>query len=512
MPAFFYLLSLHHRTLQDVVLAQHPLQRPLPFRYVIAVVSGIADALAAAADVGVVHLDIKEDNVMVDDPEAMDFEAEQIAVDATVVDYRQCHRRFEEPPEAVVVDWGTAMQVDEQWVVAVTAVGGNLALPEGAQPWGNQHNAGPELHIEWKRANDELERARVAVSQAYRAKIAAEQRVYSLPWSVIERVTPIDMSAGSAGCCAGGDAADIVDKQGRYDAAVTARDSITAVLDYRKQPSFEVGTMGFWMATGHHPCGDDYPMRLPVPYDDAAYPATPSSYPAAYRQLMVECVAFDPRDRPDIAEVAARLRELRAAAWMSAADVLSQSRRLVRAGRKRGRGRDDSWLLTCCVLCRCVWQTYLERALLGPGGGAVELVCGAGRTCPLYASQRPFLLSLCVAQAELQAALRDRDAALAESRELLVSTARLPHFSSLHFRSGALILTPPPSACLCFLRRSVKLRLSTHKNAWCVTLCRCRCRCRCHCRSLVGTRVNGPAIDTHARQCWILPLALWPTC
>jgi hypothetical protein len=130
--------------------------------------------------------------------------------------------------------------------------------------------------------------------------------------------------------CAGGDAADIAETQARYDAAVAARDSITAVLDYRKQPSFEVGTMGFWMATGEHPCGDDYPMCLPTRYDAAACPGAPSAYPAAYRQLMVECVAFDPRDRPDIGVVAARLRELRSAAWMSAGDVLAVSRRLVR--------------------------------------------------------------------------------------------------------------------------------------------------------------------------------------
>jgi serine/threonine protein kinase len=175
VSAFFYVLSLHHRTLQDVVLVQHPEQRPLPFRYVIAVVSGIADALEAAADVGVVHLDMKEDNVMVDDPEAMDFEAEQIAADATTVDYSKLIRRFEEPPEAVVVDWGTAMQFVDEWVVVVPTTSGSLTLPEGAQPWGNQHHASPELCVEWRRATVELERATVAVAQAYRSKTAAEQ-------------------------------------------------------------------------------------------------------------------------------------------------------------------------------------------------------------------------------------------------------------------------------------------------------------------------------------------------
>jgi hypothetical protein len=134
----------------------------------------------------------------------------------------------------------------------------------------------------------------------------------------------------TARCCAGGDATDLTDKQARYDAAVAARDSVTAVLDYCKQPSFEVGTMGFWMATGQHPCGDDYPAHLPARYDSTAYPAMPTSYPAPYRQLMAECVAFDPRDRPGITEVAARLREMRSAAWMSAGDVVELSRRLVR--------------------------------------------------------------------------------------------------------------------------------------------------------------------------------------
>ncbi len=131
-------------------------------------------------------------------------------------------------------------------------------------------------------------------------------------------------AVSAACCCAGGDAADIADKEAWFDAAVAARDNITAVLHYRKQPSFEVGTMGFWIATGHHPCGDDYPARLPTPYDATAYPATPPSWPPAYRQLMTECVAFDPRDRPDIAEVAARLREMRSAAWMTAGDDLDE--------------------------------------------------------------------------------------------------------------------------------------------------------------------------------------------
>jgi hypothetical protein len=180
VPTFFYLLSLHHRTLKDVVRVQHPLQRPLPFRYVIAVVSGIADALATAASVAVVHLDMKEDNIMVDDPEAMDFEAEQIAADATVVDYTKLIRRLEEPPEAVVVDWGVGMQFDDEWVVRVLVVDGKLAPPDGAQLWGNPAHASPELQVEWKRACDELERAKGRVREAHQAKAVAVERTYSL--------------------------------------------------------------------------------------------------------------------------------------------------------------------------------------------------------------------------------------------------------------------------------------------------------------------------------------------
>jgi hypothetical protein len=179
VPTFFYLLSLHHRTLKDTVRVQHPEQRPLPFPYVIAVVSGIADALATAASVSVVHLDIKEDNVMVDDPEAMEFEAGQRAAapagtaDAMAVDYRQCFRRFEEPPEAVVVDWGVGMQFDDEWVVRVPVVDGKLATRDGAQLWGNPAHASPELQLEWGRAGDELERAKGRVREAHQAKAAA---------------------------------------------------------------------------------------------------------------------------------------------------------------------------------------------------------------------------------------------------------------------------------------------------------------------------------------------------
>jgi hypothetical protein len=45
---------------------------------------------------------------------------------------------------------------------------------------------------------------------------------------------------------------------------------------------------------------------------------------------MMDSVAFDPRDRPDIGVVAARLREMREAAWMYGGDFVESSRRLVR--------------------------------------------------------------------------------------------------------------------------------------------------------------------------------------
>ncbi len=185
VPAFFYLLSLHHRTLLDTVQVQHPRQRPLPFRYVIAVVSGIADALEEAARVGVVHLDIKEENIMADDPEAMEFEAELRAAappdsaHALVVDYSTLIRWFERQPVAVVIDWGVAMHFEAEWklVVRVDATG-TLALPEGAQPWGNPAHAGPDLHLEWARAHHALERAKDIVREAHQAKTAAVARTY----------------------------------------------------------------------------------------------------------------------------------------------------------------------------------------------------------------------------------------------------------------------------------------------------------------------------------------------
>jgi hypothetical protein len=177
VPAFFYLLSLHHRTLDNILRVQHPEQRPLPFRYVVAVVCGIADALEAAAGVGVVHLDMKEDNVMVDDQEAMEFEAEQIATAASTVhvDFGKCVRRFEKPPVAVVVDWGCALHFDAEWVLRVGVFDGKLVLPFEGRLWGNPSHASPELVISLRSASDELQVASVAVARAYRAKTVALQ-------------------------------------------------------------------------------------------------------------------------------------------------------------------------------------------------------------------------------------------------------------------------------------------------------------------------------------------------
>jgi hypothetical protein len=120
----------------------------------------------------------------------MDFEAKQRAAapagtaDAMVVDYSKLIRRFERQPVAVVIDWGVAMLFDDSLVlrVPVRIVDGRLmlALPDGFQPWGNGNHASPELHIEWKRASDELERAKVAVVQAYQAKTVAERGTSSV--------------------------------------------------------------------------------------------------------------------------------------------------------------------------------------------------------------------------------------------------------------------------------------------------------------------------------------------
>jgi hypothetical protein len=201
-PALFYLRSLPHRTLRDVVQGQ----RPLPLRYVVAIVSGIADALAAAAAVGVVHLGICEENIMVDDQEATDFEAEQRtavplgAADAPMMDYSHLHRRFERPPVAVVTGWDGGIYWDPEESRNPGAAAFSLLWRRGSSrcplegldvPWRDRScwssqkpplndpsRASPELEVEWKRAREALEQADVAVAQAREAVAAAVQRAY----------------------------------------------------------------------------------------------------------------------------------------------------------------------------------------------------------------------------------------------------------------------------------------------------------------------------------------------
>jgi serine/threonine protein kinase len=174
MPAHFYLLSLHHRTLSDVLRRQHPLQTPLPFSFVVAIVSGIADALEAAASKGVVHLNMSADNVMVDEPEMVAHEADRrraaaagaVAVAAggdggiaedIDVEYSVCIRRFEEPPVAVVTNWGASMVFDvaaSKWVLPQAQLRDRLMAI--GQPWSSNKHAAPELHIALARAKSEL--------------------------------------------------------------------------------------------------------------------------------------------------------------------------------------------------------------------------------------------------------------------------------------------------------------------------------------------------------------------
>ncbi len=392
MPAHFYLLSLHQRTLSDVLRRQHPLQMPLPFNFVVAIVSGIADALEAAASKGVVHLNMSADNVMVDEPEMVAYQsvrrraaaAGAVAVAAggdggiaedIDVEYSACIRRFEEPPVAVVTNWGASMVFDHaaaaEWVVRVPTERGRLVL--AGQPWGSEKHACPELHTSLARAS-ELTPFNAVVHAARQAMVSAVKAgehalVCRVAWCctdsqrhfhsgaqpglgmfgvvvcgcvwlcVCVSATTGGITAPGCKITAGGDAADIEEKRARRFLvalaaaarcdAVRRAPSLPVLLDCSKQPSFEVGILGFYVATGVHPCGDGYPSGLPTPYDAASYPAMPPSWPPSFRELLVQCVSIDAIARPGIVEVASRLRELRSAAWLSVEEALSLRRRLV---------------------------------------------------------------------------------------------------------------------------------------------------------------------------------------
>jgi hypothetical protein len=344
MPAHFYLLSEPRCTLKSVVQSLHPLQQPPPFKFVIAIISSIADALALAASKGVVHLNMDADSVMVEEPDSefMAHEAKQLGVESS-----KCLRRFEQPPVAVVVNWATAMYLDAacEWVLQVPIVHGKLVL--AAPPWGSDEHVCPELHMSLKRAKSDLAAMSDAVITARNAMVAAlAGTVYPLR-SHAERLAAFQVQVVhyspavcalvvtcrrvACGCDAGGDDADVAAKEARFVAAVTARDAAGDVvrLDYSKQPTFEIGTLGFWISTGKHPCGDGYPAGLPEPYDVASYPAMPPSWPPSFRELLALCVSLDPRDRPEIAEVASRLEELRTVAWMSVDEAVARTQLLV---------------------------------------------------------------------------------------------------------------------------------------------------------------------------------------
>jgi hypothetical protein len=158
---------------------------------------------------------------------------------------------------------------------------------------------------------------------------------------------------------AGGDpqAADIEERDLRFlfaeSAYFEALASDLKLVDYSKQPSFEVGVLGFYVATGVHPYGDGDPSGLPTPYDAASYPAMPPSWPPSFRELLVQCVSIDAVARPGIVEVASRLRELRSAAWLSVEEALSLTRQQV-------------LLFVCCVLCSisgCLYQQHSNAPL-----------------------------------------------------------------------------------------------------------------------------------------------------
>jgi hypothetical protein len=186
VPAHFYLLSLHHRTLSDVLRRQHP----LPFNFVVAIVSGIADALEAAASKGVVHLNMSADNVMVDEPEMVAYEADRRhaagaaaggdggLAEGIDVEYSECIRRFEEPPVAVVTNWGASMVFDAaaaKWVLRVPTAQGRLSLT--GQPWGSDKHADPELHISLARVRGVLAAGKAAADAAYAATMVATSGV-----------------------------------------------------------------------------------------------------------------------------------------------------------------------------------------------------------------------------------------------------------------------------------------------------------------------------------------------
>jgi hypothetical protein len=66
-----------------------------------------------------------------------------------------------------------------------------------------------------------------------------------------------------------------------------------ATLNYSKQPSYELGVLGYVVCTGAHPV-IDFNVRGRVAYSADQLTPLPEAFPSQFKELLTSLVAFNP--------------------------------------------------------------------------------------------------------------------------------------------------------------------------------------------------------------------------
>jgi hypothetical protein len=366
-PARFTLMRFDGESWDAVVASFHPMQRPMPFKYTIAVISDVAEVLAAAHEERAVCVGVDVATMMVADAELAAYravDADAAFFGTSAVSPMSPHsvvgggggggagaavprpwtpsgcaspsprsraalspwpvRAFATAPRVTSVEFGDVLvfadDASRPWQRSLSldalhdvAMQHGSAAAAAAGMWKRGEFTAPELHEALLAAVGVMERDTGVVVASASSSAAT---------------SPPQSSTSSAASSATGAAAS--------DGAVS--------LDFSGQLSFTLGVFSLSVLCGRHPL-----QRYPhvVRYSDADVPR-PADCPPELVALLVSLVAFEPSRRVGIVDAVRTIRRLRDAAYMPLSATLSLLRDQV------------------CI-CLCTSLSSLARALSSTG-------------------------------------------------------------------------------------------------------------------------------------------------